>query len=69
VDEPAVNVEGNSETGVDEAYERAKKHALTIMRPGFHMGGGPYPTRDELHERRPDSSGPVTSNVFDEDSE
>jgi hypothetical protein len=37
--------------GKDEAYERAKRHARAMLRKGFHMGGGPLPTRDELHER------------------
>lgn len=37
--------------GEDEAYQRAKRHARAMLRKGFHMGGGPLPTRDELHER------------------
>lgn len=35
----------------DDAYQRAKRHARAILRKGFHMGGGPLPTREELHER------------------
>jgi hypothetical protein len=35
----------------DEAYQRAKKHARAMLRKGFHMGGGPLPSREELHER------------------
>jgi len=37
--------------GEDEAYQRAKRHARAMLRKGFHMGGGPLPTRDEIHER------------------
>jgi predicted transcriptional regulator len=35
----------------DEAYERAAAAAIEGMRRGFHMGGGPLVSRDELHER------------------
>jgi hypothetical protein len=37
--------------GEDEAYEKAHKEALGLMKRGFHLGGGPYASRDELHER------------------
>jgi len=37
--------------GKDEAYERAKRHAVAALKKGFHMGGGRLPSRDELHER------------------
>ena len=35
----------------DEAYERAKKHALALLDRGFHLGGDFKVSRDELHER------------------
>jgi hypothetical protein len=38
-------------TGEDEAYERAKRSALSLMRKGFHLGGAIAASRDELHER------------------
>ena len=69
VDEPGDNLEGNSEIEIDASYERAKKHALAMMRPGFHMGGGPYPGRDELHERHPKSSAEATPNNTDQNLE
>ena len=37
--------------GEDEAYERAKGQALTLLEAGFHMGGDAQVSRDELHER------------------
>ena len=37
--------------GEDEAYQRAKAVALGHLRRGFHLGGGPRPDRDSLHER------------------
>jgi hypothetical protein len=37
--------------GEDEAYEKAHMEALALMKRGFHLGGGPYASRDELHER------------------
>jgi hypothetical protein len=36
--------------GEQEAYERAKQHALALLEKGFHLGGK-RATRDELHER------------------
>jgi predicted transcriptional regulator len=36
--------------GEQEAYERAKQHALALLEKGFHLGGK-QATRDELHER------------------
>jgi len=35
----------------DEAYEAAKRTALARLERGAHLGGGPLPSRDELHER------------------
>ncbi len=37
--------------GEEEAYERAERQAMTLLDQGFHLGGGPRPSRDELHER------------------
>jgi hypothetical protein len=37
--------------GDDEAYERAAASAIARMKHGYHLGGGPYASRDELHER------------------
>jgi len=33
------------------AYEKAKESALRRLRRGQSLGGGPLPTRDELHDR------------------
>lgn len=40
--------------GDAEAYERAKAQALYWLEhgAGYHVGHGPLPSRDELHERR-----------------
>ena len=38
-------------TGEDEAYERAKRSAIALMRRGFHLGGVITAGREELHER------------------
>ncbi|MBV9278848.1 MAG: hypothetical protein JOZ41_02090 [Chloroflexi bacterium] len=36
----------------DEArYRGARREALADLNSGFHMGGGPLPSREELHER------------------
>lgn len=35
----------------NEAYERARQHALALLDDGFHLGGKIRATRDELHER------------------
>lgn len=35
----------------DEVYERAAASAIARMKRGFHLGGGPLVSRDELHER------------------
>jgi predicted transcriptional regulator len=35
----------------DEAYETAKRAALKRLERGAHLGGGPLPSRNELHER------------------
>jgi hypothetical protein len=37
--------------GEDEAYERAKRQAITLLDQGFHLGGVIRATRDEWHER------------------
>jgi len=37
-------------TGEDEAYERAHRSAVALLKKGFHLGGQPA-GRDELHER------------------
>jgi hypothetical protein len=34
-----------------EAYEAAKRLALEDLRRGLSLGGGPYLSRDEAHER------------------
>jgi hypothetical protein len=36
----------------DEKYERAAASAVATMRRGFHMGGGPKVSREELHDRK-----------------
>ena len=38
-------------TGEDEAYERARRSAIALMRKGFHLGGVITASREELHER------------------
>jgi hypothetical protein len=35
----------------DDAYERAKAEALAQLSRGFHLGAGPLPDREALHER------------------
>ena len=35
----------------DEAYETAKRAALERLQRGSNLGGGPLPSRDELHDR------------------
>ncbi len=37
--------------GEDDAYERAKREALALMKKGFHLGGKHTLDRDALHER------------------
>jgi len=37
--------------GEEEAYERAQRHAMTLLDQGFKMGGVIRASRDELHER------------------
>jgi len=37
--------------GTDEAYENARQSALRNLDQGFNLGGGPYATREELHDR------------------
>jgi hypothetical protein len=38
-------------TGEHEAYDRAKRSAMALMKRGFHLGGTIAASRDELHER------------------
>jgi hypothetical protein len=35
----------------DDRYRRARVLALRQLDRGFHMGGGPAPDRESLHER------------------
>lgn len=35
----------------EEAYETAKRAALERLERGSHLGGGPRPSRDEIHDR------------------
>ena len=35
----------------DEAYEKAHREALALMKRGFHLGGEHRISRDELHDR------------------
>jgi hypothetical protein len=35
----------------DDAYEIAQRRALALLEKGFHMGGGPMVSREELHDR------------------
>jgi Family of unknown function (DUF6364) len=35
----------------DDAYQRAAASAIARMKQGLHLGGGPYASRDELHDR------------------
>ncbi|MGD8932406.1 MAG: hypothetical protein PVI52_07540 [Chromatiales bacterium] len=35
----------------DDAYQLAQRQAIVMLDEGFHMGGQPLPSRDELHER------------------
>jgi len=35
----------------DEAYEAAKRAALDRLERGSHLGGGPLPSREDLHDR------------------
>lgn len=37
--------------GKEEAYERARRLAMTLLDQGFHLGGVIRVSRDELHER------------------
>jgi len=31
--------------------ERARERQRSLLRKGIHLGGPPYPSREELHER------------------
>jgi hypothetical protein len=35
----------------DDDYDRAMQDALTELERGYDLGGGPYPARDEVHDR------------------
>lgn len=35
----------------EDAYQRAKDAALDRLEKGLSLGGGPYPGREELHDR------------------
>lgn len=35
----------------EERYRAARRQALADLSQGFHLGDGPLPARDELHER------------------
>ncbi len=35
----------------DDAYQRAKEAAQRRLKRGSSLGGGPYPTREELYDR------------------
>ena len=35
----------------DDSHDKSWARAKARMRRGLHLGGGPYPTRDELHDR------------------
>jgi hypothetical protein len=35
----------------DDAYERARQQAMTLLDQGFHLGGGIRARRDDFHER------------------
>ncbi len=35
----------------DDVYQRAAASAIARMKRGYHLGGGPYASRDELHDR------------------
>ena len=37
--------------GEDDSYQRAKVVALAQLDRGFHLGGGPLPDRNILHDR------------------
>jgi hypothetical protein len=37
--------------GAEETYERSQREALSLLEPGFHLGGAIRASRDELHER------------------
>ena len=51
--EVAVTVTNLGSAGVDgPSAEDRRQRALTWLRQrGWHLGGAPYPTRDEVHER------------------
>ncbi len=36
----------------DEAYELAAASAIARLKRGYHLGGGPMASRDELHDRQ-----------------
>ncbi|HEY2159056.1 MAG TPA: hypothetical protein VGH33_25735, partial [Isosphaeraceae bacterium] len=36
---------------LDSEREASRRRAIARMEKGFHLGGAPYPTREEIHER------------------
>ncbi len=47
----AAAVDNGQAGSTDETYDRAARVAIARMRRGFHSGGGPFVSRDELHDR------------------
>lgn len=45
---------GPASHGADAGREASRERAIARMGEGFPLGGAPYPSRDELHERRDD---------------
>lgn len=37
--------------GEEEAYEKSRRQAVSLMSPGFRLGGAPIASREALHER------------------
>jgi predicted transcriptional regulator len=37
--------------GEEERYRAAQEHAVREMMTGYHLGGPPYPRRDDLYDR------------------
>jgi hypothetical protein len=37
--------------GEEEAYERAERQAVALLDKGFHLGGSPPASREDVHER------------------
>jgi hypothetical protein len=50
--EVAVTLANITDAGNEAASREARRlSALKRLRDGFDLGGSPYPTRDELHDR------------------